>query len=397
MARLNSPMESRRSEVAFLFLGEMLLAPHLWPIIDALARLRPDLSIDFWVSTSVHEALVARWLTADHANVRVRRVPGFLTVEGFNAGRNPPLPSKLPMLARLAPRLLGTRVVVCAEQTSLWLPRILPTASRYIFTVHGAGPLNYNRDGRLKCAWRLLVPSNLHTPDHLAHGIDAGRIVETGYAKGSFPPSLRRTDIFGDDRPVLLFSPHWQRYRSSWWDWGRGIVDLLVAQDRYNVILAPHQRLFERDPGAKAILTAAQRHSHIHIDCDSFAMVDGSYTAMADLYLGDTSSQIIEFLARPRPCVLLQSPGMAWREADAKSYRDCGEVVRDLAAVLPAIEAATERHHRYAVFQGDFAARALGDTSAAAPTRAAEVIIQALGGWSPIIHEIKRSPRARAA
>ena len=389
-------MAKARARIAFLFLGEMLLVPHLWPIVDALARLRPDLPIDLWVSTSVHEDLIAGWLGHEHDNIRLRRAPGFLALGDLEPGRNPSLPSKLPMLARLAPRLAGTHAVVCAEQTSLWLPRLVPTRTRYIFTVHGAGPLNYNRDGRLKCAWRLLVPSGLLTPDHLAHGIRPDQIVETGYAKASFRPSLRSTDIFADDRPVLLYAPHWQRYRSSWWDWGQGIVDMLAAQDRYNVVLAPHQRLFERDPGACALLDAAGQAPHIHVDSDSFAMVDGSYTRMADLYLGDTSSQIIEYLARPRPCVLLQPPGLTWREADEEGYRDCGDVVRDFSDLWGALETASAQHPRYAAFQADFAARALGDTSAAAPIRAAEAILQALTGASPDSHEVKVAPRERA-
>lgn len=388
-------MAMTSGRVAFLFLGEMLLVPHLWPIVDALARLHPELPIDLWVSTSAHEALVAGWLGPDHANVRLRRAPGFLTVDDLEPGDNPPLPPKLPMLAKLAPRLVGVRAVVCAEQTSLWLPRVLPGRARYIFTVHGAGPLNYNRDGRLKCAWRLLVPSSLHTADHLANGIKADRIVETGYAKASFSPSLCRSDLFADDRPIIFYSPHWRRYWSSWWDWGADIVEQLVTQTRYNVVLAPHQRLFERDPAAHAILAAAGKAPHVHVDSGSFAMVDGSYTEMAELYIGDVSSQIVEYLARPRPCVLLETPNMTWREG-AEDYLDCGDVVRDAASLWPAIEAASARHPQYESFQAAFAARALGDTSAAAPVRAAEAILQALGGVSPDSHEVRVSPRARA-
>jgi len=371
-------MIARRAEIAFLFLGEMLLAPHIWPIIDALARLRLGMPIDLWVSTSAHEALIRDWLGPAHSNVRLRRAPGFHHLGDIAKGHNPPLPSKLPILARLAPRLLRARVVICAEQTSLWIPRILPFGPRFIFTVHGAGPLNYNPDGRLKCAYRVLVPSGLHTVEHLANGILAERIVETGYAKASFAPSLKRTDLFGNERPVLLYAPHWQRHRSSWWDWGREIVRLLAMQDRFNVILAPHQRLFERDPGARAVLEEVRALPHVHADDGSFAMVDGSYTAMADMYLGDSSSQIVEFLARPRPCVLLQSPGMAWRTADQGGYQRCGETVDRIDRLWSAIEDAAGRHADYRAFQEDFARQALGDTSAEAPLRAAREILASM-------------------
>ena len=35
-------------KVAFLFLGETLLIPHLYPIVEALVAVAPDLPIDLW-------------------------------------------------------------------------------------------------------------------------------------------------------------------------------------------------------------------------------------------------------------------------------------------------------------------------------------------------------------
>lgn len=367
---------SARADVAFLFLGEMLLVPHLWPIVEALARARPDLSIDLWISTSAHEALIGGWLqSGGHGNVHMRRAPGFRVHPTVRPGEKPDLPPKMPMLLRLARHIWNVPVVVCAEQTSLWLPRLLPMRAQFVFTVHGAGPLNYNGDGRLRHASRLFVPSDYLTRDHVAHGIRRENIVVTGYAKSAFRPSVVAADIFAVARPVLLYTPHWQRYRSSWWEWGRPIVDMLAAQDRYNVILAPHQRLFEQDEEALAYLNGFAHLPHVHIDSGSFAMVDGSYTQMADLYLGDSSSQIIEYLARPRPCVILDTPDMDWKPDD---YRRCGAVVRRLDDLWPAITAAAADHAAYRDFQQAFARDALGDADQDAPRRSAQAIIDLL-------------------
>ena len=49
-----------RGPVAFFFLGETLLIPHLYPVVEALAA-QTDLRIDLWVSTSVHENLLRDW------------------------------------------------------------------------------------------------------------------------------------------------------------------------------------------------------------------------------------------------------------------------------------------------------------------------------------------------
>ncbi|AUW57683.1 hypothetical protein C1T17_05760 [Sphingobium sp. SCG-1] len=365
-----------KADVAFLFLGEMLLVPHLWPIVDALARERPKLIIDLWISTSVHEDLLSRWMDPDvHGNVRLRHAPGYSLQPVPHAGDNPELPAKMPMLARLAPRLARMPVVVCAEQTSLWLPRLLPMRSRFIFTVHGAGPLNYNKDGRLRYASRLFVPSDYLTKDHVRHGIAQENIVVTGYVKASFAPSLTSDMIFPEARPVVLYTPHWQSYRSSWWDWGRQIVEMLAEQSRFNVIIAPHQRLFEQDRKARAFLDGFSSQRHMHEDSGSFAMVDGSYTRMADLYLGDSSSQIIEFLANPRPCVIADSPSMTWPSGD---YQKCGDVVRTAEDIWPALMAASERHSAYRDFQHSLALEALGNADEEAALRSARAILDLL-------------------
>ena len=65
-----------RRKVAFLFLGETLLIPHLFPIVERLAEIDPGLPIDLWVSASLQEDRLVAW-TADYPEVRVRRAPGF--------------------------------------------------------------------------------------------------------------------------------------------------------------------------------------------------------------------------------------------------------------------------------------------------------------------------------
>ena len=366
-----------RRRVAFLFLGETLLIPHLWPIAEALAEQDPALPIDLWIASATHEALLGRWSTP-LPNVRLRRAPGFVAGGGAD-GRNPRLPAKLPMLARLAPRLLGARVAVCAEQTSLWLPRALPFfPTRFVKTSHGAGSLMARADPRRRAAWRTLVPAEGERDRLVQHGVDPARLFVTGYVKSAFRQRTAAAALFAAPRPVLLYTPHWQRPRSSWWAWGREIVALLAAQRQWNVILAPHQRLVETEPGVRDVLAGVAGLPHIHVDLDSFATVDGSYTAAADLYLGDTSSQVVEFLARPRPCVFLNPRQLDWRASDDHGFWACGDVIGQLDALPAALAAAGERHAGYAATQRAYATAALGQTGPDAARRAAALVLDAL-------------------
>lgn len=367
-----------RGPVAFLFLGEMLLIPHLYPVVEALAA-EKDLRIDLWVSTSVHESLLRKWTAGlGPAEIRIRRAPGYLTLQGYADGRNPPLPPKLPMLLRLVPYLLRTPVVVSAEQTSLWIPTLLPLLpTRFVNVLHGAASMGARDGRRRRAAWRMPVPSRLEQQAYLDRGYDASYVPVVGSVKACFSRSNQRRLNFPEQRPVVLYTPHWQRHRSSWWDWGRELVRQLVEQTRYNVIIAPHQRLIEGDAELRAILDTAAQHPHVHCDIDSFAMVDGSYTAAADIYLGDTSSQVIEFMARPRPCVFLNSHAVAWQSNAEYGIWTCGEVVHSLDQVSSAIDRASWRHSDFAAVQAELVQGWLGETKGA-PQRVAGHILEAL-------------------
>lgn len=359
--------------IAFLFLGETLLIAHLWPIAEALAM--QGVAVDLWVATSVHETLLTRWATG-LPSVRVRRAPGFRRLPDEQSdGRNPPLPAKIPTLLRLLPRLVRARAAVCAEQTSLWLPRLFPLRTPFVKTSHGVGSMSARDDPRRRAAALTLVPSERERATYLARGFDPARIVATGYVKAAFRQRSFTTPPFANARPVVLYAPHWQQHRSSWWNWGSELVRAIAADGRWNLIFAPHQRLVERAPEVRDVMAEIASLSHVHADLDGFAMVDGSYTAAADIYLGDTSSQVIEFLARPRPCVFLNPRRVAWRDDPAYAQWACGEVVERVDDVIEALARAPARQDAFADVQARFAAESLGDTSGAAPDRAAAAIL----------------------
>lgn len=364
--------------IAFLFLGETLLIPHLWPIAEALAEAAPDLPIDLWVSTSVHADMLGRW-AASHPAMRLRRAPGFRDMPGLLPGTNPPLPSKMPMLARLAPRLVGTRIAVCAEQTSLWIPALLPFhPTRFVKTSHGVGSMSARDDRRRHAAALTFVPSERERQTYLDRGMLPRRIVATGYVKSAFRQRTPARSLFASEKPILLYTPHWQPHRSSWWTWGRQIVEMLAGLKGWNVIVAPHQRLIEKDRALPAILGGVADRPHVHVDWRSFAAVDGSYTRAADLYLGDSSSQIVEYLTRPRPALFLNPHKTDWRTSGEHDFWACGDVVDRIEDLPASLEKARSRHPIYVEAQQDYAASSLGDTPQLSPARCADYLISLL-------------------
>lgn len=354
---------SARKGLHVLWLGETLLLPHIWPIVDAFVCAHPATPVTIWVSTSAHEATLKRLFGPEHAAIIVARAPLFKDIPDAVAGQNPRLPPKLPMLLALLPHLRRAEVVLVAEQTSLWLPKIFGAlCPPCVFTVHGAGPIAHGRWKRLRSANCVMVPSELMRTEMLAAGVGSEKVALTGYAKSAFPPSVSTKALFGESRPTILYNPHWQAHRSSWPVWGAKVVEAIAASGQWNLIFAPHQRLIETAPDVAETIARFAGHSNVHTDLDSFAMVDGSYPQIADVYLGDTSSQVLEFIARPRPVVLLRPDALRWDEAHSGQYQLLGKTVRELSDLLTALFCAGELHGQYREAQSDYATQTLGLT-----------------------------------
>src|SRR3546814_11806747 len=67
-----------------------------------------------------------------------------------------------------------------------------------------------------------------------------------GYPKFDLPPRTGGPRLFPKERPTVLYNPHPSPALSSWYSMGPQILDWFAAQDRYNLIFAPHVMLFRK-------------------------------------------------------------------------------------------------------------------------------------------------------
>jgi hypothetical protein len=191
-------------------------------------------------------------------------------------------------------------------------------------------------------------------------------------------------------RPTVLYNPHLSPHLSSWYKWGRRTLDWFLDQDRYNLIFAPHIMLFERRvvltvdkfrmdfPGSLSPRYAGA--AHIHIDKGSRASTDMTYTNCADIYLGDASSQVYEFLRTPRPCVFLDPFGFDHRDDPNFAHWGAGPVVTDLSSLGDLLDRAFAQHAGiFETRQRQLLARTFDVSSTPASVRAADAIVRRLG------------------
>jgi hypothetical protein len=251
----------------------------------------------------------------------------------------------------------GLDVLVVAEKTSLILKtRYGLKDLKIVHTRHGAGDraIGFNP---ASAGFDHVLVSGPKIRDRLVNEakVDEAKISIVGYPKFDLvPPTARAHPLMDDGRPVVVYNPHPAPHLSSWYEAGRQVLDWFLEHDEYHLIFAPHVMLFERPftltidkfridrPGR--IEERYLRASNIHIDLGSRASTTMEYTQKADIYLGDASSQIYEFLLNPRPCVFLNSNKLAWQgDANFAHWRS-GPVIENVSDLGTALDWSRQQH-----------------------------------------------------
>ena len=277
--------------------------------------------------------------------------------------------------------------VVVSEKTSLLLKtRYGLDNLKLIHTRHGAGDraIGFNPES---ARFDLVLVSGPKIRDRLIKdaGLRPEQIALVGYPKFDLCADNRFADHFpAPARPTVIYNPHPSPKLSSWFKHGEAVLEAFRGQDRYNLIFAPHVMLFERkwvvtvDPPSLARVAPPgpefAGEPRIHIDTGSGASSDMSYTNRADIYLGDVSSQIYEFLREPRPCLFLNSYGVNWQDDPNYLHWRAGPVLTSADGLLDAIDSAVAAHPDYAPTQQALIDATFSLSARASAERAADAI-----------------------
>jgi CDP-glycerol glycerophosphotransferase (TagB/SpsB family) len=344
--------------ICFLFNHDQVhQVAHSLPI--ALAMLEAKVDAEVVIATSNPR------LTAEVTRLSGGR-PGLPVVELGLTRRSSRLANQ--MLQRVLPagKLLfyrdnleffrGVDVLVVAEKTSLILKtRFGLDHLKIIHTRHGAGDRAVGFDPASALFDHVLV-SGPKIRERLVSdtGVRREAISVVGYPKFDLASSTPTRPLPSDGRPLVLYNPHVSPHLSSWFTAGRQVLDWFVDHPEYQLIFAPHVMLFERPftisvdklridrPGRME-----PRHvnaPNIHIDLGSRASTTMAYTQAADIYLGDASSQVYEFLLRSRPCIFLNPHGHDWRNDKNFGHWNLGKVINGVDQLGSALDTASADH-----------------------------------------------------
>jgi hypothetical protein len=259
-------------------------------------------------------------------------------------------------------------VLVTTESTSVRLRQDPNFRSKLIRIRHGVGDAATRVDDRRVAEFDLSLVGGAKDKQRL---IAAGLATEencivTGYAKFELvkpPPRL-----FADDKPIALYNPHCRPDLSSWFAEGEALVREMERIEDWNFIVAPHVKL----EGGSDIQSEAP---NILIDPGSVRSIDMTYTQAASAYIGDASSQLYEFLIRPRPCIFVNAHRVAWQGDEQFAHFALGQVIERAEELGPALARAAELQPRYEPLQREAIERSIDSSSVPASKRQADAIL----------------------
>lgn len=366
------------ADLVFLFMGGVHQVLHLAPIAAEISR-RSDLSVHC-ICAGAEEAAALHTIARgmDASGLTITQMPLSWAARLLIGIRGRRAAGKGPFMAAVRWRFRKARAIIVPERTSAAF-RYMGWRKPLIHFRHGAGDRAPASEARLKAFDLIVVPGEKDIERAVAKGIERARLRAAGYVKLDYlriaPPPLQ--PLFDNDRPVVMYNPHFDARISSI-GIARDVIERFRQQNRYNLVFAPHIRAVEDMSAAeRQALEALAMPGRIIIDLGSPHLFDMHYTRAADLYLGDMSSQLYEFLANPRPVAFLNPHSADWQHNPRYAGWHLGEVAQGAQDVLATVDRAFARQQEKRGRQEEAVAFAFGDY-AGAISRGAEIVLDYL-------------------
>lgn len=362
--------------IAFLYIAEAYQVYHSATVALELAR-REDCTVDIFYSDAETPDYIERIRKAwDGPQLVMHRLSRSAAVRAVQSVRLFGFWKEQVMRENVAD-LNQYDAIICTEPTDAYLRRTGLDRPQIIYMPHGAGDreVGFAPETAIfdfvtplgeKCAARMLQQGLIRE----------GHYAVPGYIKFEIAERLARHSgpIFSNGNPVVLYNAHRAAEFSSWPKFIEPIMDYFGAHEKFNLVVAPHVKMFHRLPDRVREKWRNRSAGNILVDTGSWSCVDTTYTTAASIYIGDVSSQVYEFLANPRPCIFLNARKIAWRDDPNYSHWHMGDVVEDPEQLPEALDAAFAHHPKYVDLQKQKTALALGDVSPGATRRAADAI-----------------------
>ncbi|MFC0204002.1 glycosyl transferase [Novosphingobium soli] len=363
--------------ICFFFNAQLHHVYHGMPLALGLAR-DPRFAVTIVAFTEDHLALAREIAAREGVDAMAFVHVGNRLLSALTRLLGKSTPPKLPAL--LAARRLLARfdAVVVPERTSLRLRRLGLRDTCFIHTCHGAGDRAVGYDPRIREFDFVLLAGEKQERRMLDMGlIRPGHYAIVGYGKFDLVEGRLPDRLFAQDRPIVLYNPHFSPALSSWPAMGLDVIRQFARDDRFNLVVAPHIRMYDNRRARARMerqLAEFAMLPNIHIDLGSPASVDMRYVQAASVYVGDVSSQVYEYVVRPRPCLFLNAHQVHWQDDPSYRHWRYGPVHESAAGIVDKVAAAIASHPDYLPAQREGVVETFAGGEGRASARAARAV-----------------------
>jgi hypothetical protein len=347
--------------IAFLAVTQAHQFLHWIPAALRLAR-EPDVEVAVFGSTRAGLDFIRSYDTEGRLKLERLWTPSFESAGLFTPPRR-----RLALLTG-AWKLARYPVLVTTEATSSLLYGVPGFRSRIVHLKHGAGDREGGYNPKHAKFDLTLVNGPKDKERLIARGLASeSDCIVVGYGKFELvrPPV---DPLFANVAPIALYNPHFDEQLGSWFRHGPEIVTEMERITDWNFVVAPHVKV-KNGPDIRA------RSPNVLIDHGSVRSIDMTYTESATVYVGDISSQVYEFLRRPRPCIFLNLDRIDWRENENYAHWHLGQVIERVEDFGPALKHAQELQPKFRDAQREMLEKSVDPSPVPASERQARIIL----------------------
>ncbi len=325
-------MNQIKKKIGFLYFEEIHHIPHFIGIASELAKQYKDYDVSIITYKEVHAYLHKLIKLLEAKNLRVVQVNSTVTrrIIDFFTGRKKP--SAVYLYKKNKKFLLSYDALIFTEKNHRYLHSYRKQAKKpYLISVgHGPGGRGYAFQPSLRLFDFMLLCGEFYLNRLLSEDLLIPNYAITGYSKFDVVTKENRNlKFFDNDKPIVLYNPHFNKVNSSWYAFGNEILEYFYNQEEFNLIFAPHIYLFNRKGFLKpdSIDKKYFNKKNIHIDLGSIRSSNMTYVLNSDVYLGDVSSQIYEYIVKPRPAIFIDIENIDWQNNIDYRFWKTGTVV----------------------------------------------------------------------
>ena len=214
---------------------------------------------------------------------------------------------------------------------------------KLFYLYHGIGTRSYGFEDSINEYDFIFVPGEYHYNRlHTESGINKNKLNVVGHPKIEWQDKMNndKESFFNNDNPIFYYNPHWDLSLSSYEKWSKDIIQYFLNNKQYNLIFAPHPLIKNYSTRNKIDIDIdTVKSDNIIVDFYSKNNVDGSYLNVADVYIGDVSSMITDFIfKRNKSCIFINSHDIEWKNDTNYKFWNCGKVINNLTELDPSVK-----------------------------------------------------------